>query len=150
MTIELERSHLLRTLLCEIVLLRGCILPGSEAPTITYNGNMSISSDGFVLERQVENQEPDADPTRFENVTLYLYSSYESLIRSVQVGTLEHRRNVSVTTEQIPDYVIIWSPEFWEKGNMAVDYYTRTDAGPADYTVDTATSRGELPVEPGS
>ena len=144
----MKKAHLICFLVCGAILVSGCPLSGSKPPVITYNGKLNVSAEGFQMEGQVENQEAVSDPTRFENVTVYLYTANESLIRSVSIGTLDRRAKISVTTKQIPEYIIISSARTLAMKNIVIDYYTRVDEGPGNYTVDTANSRQDLPVQP--
>ena len=130
-----------------LVALAGCVHnpPGAN---ITYNGNLSASADGFVMEGEIENQDPNPEgPTHFDNVSVYLYSAEKELIHTEHVGELEREANVSIRIDTVPKYVIISAPGFWSEKNAEVDYYEYTDGQNLGYMVGVVASRDELPVE---
>lgn len=51
--------------------------------------------------------------------------------------------NVSVTTDETPEYVIFESSDFWQERTQ-VEYYEKTDR---QYAIRYVTSKEELPVQ---
>lgn len=127
--------------------LAGC--PGAEpgpGTSVTFDGQVNASNGDFTMDGQIVENPGTGGFHEYQDVAVVLYAEDGELITSKQVGTLDVRANVTLTTDQVPHYIIIDSPTFWETRSIQVDYYER---GADDrYTVYSATSRDELPVTP--
>jgi len=130
-----------------VILFSGCPVFGGQTDIITITGTIEVENSSFRLEGTVENQgQGEARP--FDDVAVILYTENETLIESAAIGTLERRQNVSMHTDRVPAYVIVYSPEFWQRENVEVDYFTLGTNG--RYSVETVTSPEGLPIEPES
>lgn len=88
---------------------------------------------------------PDQDV--FRDVTIYLFSENGTLIRSHVAGDLRRPLNVTLTTDQIPHYVIIDSSDFWTEDDINVRYYLCIDVNRSeDYGQSEVQSRDGVPV----
>lgn len=122
--------------------LSGCGIGNSAYNgNIDFRGEMSIVDGEFVMEGEVVNGGVES----FSDVHVSLYSSNGTAFESVAVGDLEAETSVSVRSSTIPEYVIIYSPDFWNTAKVEVDYYVRDETG--NYTANTVDQRSELPVE---
>lgn len=128
--------------------LAGCTIGDGpyQQPEITFEGTINVTENGFSMNGEITNLEDE--PTPFENVTVALYSANNELIREVDAGALDRRTDISITAVEVPEYVIISSPEFWKRDDISVDYFIRTRDGPGYYRTQTAHSRSDLPVPP--
>lgn len=127
--------------------LAGC--PGAEpgpGSSVTFSGEFNVSDEGFVMDGQIVEEPGAAGLHEFHDVAVYLYTEDGTLIANEPVGTLDVRANVSITSEQVPQYVVLDSPEFWETETLDVSYYERTRNDL--YAVRDATTENELPVVP--
>lgn len=82
----------------------------------------------------------------FDDVGVYLYTENRDLIDSQAIGTLNESVSVSISSQEIPHYVIIDSPDFWRVRGVQVTYYQLADE--KVYSSRVVASRGELPVTP--
>ena len=133
-------------IVCLLITLAGC--PGVEpgpGTNVGFSGKFAITEAGFEMEGKIAETPGTAGFHEFRNVSVQLYTKNGTLIRSFQIGTLNWSTNVSITSKQVPYYVIITSPEFWEVDNIGVDYYERTEDDL--YIQRIASSKSELPVQ---
>jgi hypothetical protein len=129
-----------------VVLISGCGFNDQSAKgSIEYSGQIAVENGTFVMEGELVNG--GVQPTTFTNVRVHLYDADKTLLRTVPVGTINGRNvSVSITSDRIPTYVIIDSPEFWSTPRVAVQYYVREETG--EYFPGQATDRDDLPVPP--
>lgn len=140
------QSALRGLLVVILVASSGCTLFG-PGDSIDYSGEKEISDTGFRMEGQITNG-VRGTPTEFDDVGVYLYSENRTLIRAVSAGTLVRKANVSVRTEEIPEYIVIHSPEFWDVRKISVVYYELVDEADGVYSPSTVSSKSELPAHP--
>ena len=129
-----------------LVLVAGCPQTGQSSPQFKFLGNLSSTDDGFQMNGKIQNSEI-GDPPKFENVTFYLYSEQKELIYSKAVGSVRRQKNVSITHDQVPEYVIINSPDFWERDSISVNYYELSDSEGGMYSPRAVSSREAFPVQ---
>jgi len=129
-------------LLSLTVLVAGCNQPDAQ---MSFNGDMNTTQDGFRMDGKIIDS---AGPTQtFENVTIYFYTSDGELIKERNLGTYSgSSEQFMMTSDEIPHYIIIDSPTFWELNTVDVDYYERSESY-SRYTVRTIRSRDEFPVD---
>ena len=135
-----------------MLLTAGCVWATSEAPSgakIKFEGSF-YTVDGFSMNGQIMNIAKD--PPTFENVAVYLYDDNKTLMGSSRVGTLEHESSrFSIQSEAPPEYIIMYSDQFWTAEEVDINYYTRIYSESDDsilYNPYPATTKDDLPVVP--
>lgn len=135
-------------------LLGGCFVDGPVShPIISYEGDFDTTSQEFVLDGRVVNEGDAPESGPFDSVGVYLYDGEKRLLDSQSVGRLEGSASVSLSSSELPKYVVIYSPGFWDSDSLldwnsekvVVDYLVRADGY---FSTDSATSEEELPVAP--
>lgn len=124
------------------LLIVGC---GQPVAQISFSGDMNVSNDELRMNGRVIDS---SGPTQtFENVSIYLYSSKGELIKQKNLGTYSgNSKQFSLYSKEVPEYIIIDSPTFWELDDTGVSYYERS-AAEGGYASHGVSSRDELPVE---
>ncbi|MFB9811904.1 hypothetical protein [Haloarcula sebkhae] len=105
---------------------------------------MTAVEDEFIMEGDLDN-EGIANMT-FNNLNVYLYYANGTRIKKHHMGDLSTTVPVTIRSTQIPDYVIIDSPDFWSTSKVEVAYYEKRKSG--NYTESIVTERDDLPVNP--
>lgn len=136
------RRYSLCLVLLILISLSGCLTPG-PGTAITYSGDLNTTGEQLQMNGTIHDTTGSGP---FHNVTLYFYTEEANLLNETAVGTLTGQRDVSLTVSPSPNYIIIDSPDFWEINQIDVVYFVRQ--GDGTYAEETATARGELPVEP--
>jgi len=114
---------------------------GSE---IVFNGDFNRTGN-FTMNGYVE--EAGFGNGTFRNVTIYLYTENETLIKAVSVGRFVGRqKDVSISSTSIPTYVIIDSPDFWTQPRTVSYYEWYEDQRRSQYRERDVVNRTELPV----
>jgi len=125
----------------------GCTLI-NPPDNINFTGDIHTSDGEFRMNGTIVNSSPD-DPSKFRNTTIHLYHVNGTLIRSHRVGTLERSAKISITSEQVPEYVVINSPDFWQRSildpGVSIFYFELTEEG--IYSEHGVESKNDLPVE---
>lgn len=123
-----------------------------QGTSIDFEGSLNVSETGFTIEGKILNIAQEGDQRTFENVSVYLYDENKTVIDSVhfdQLGTESPR--FSLQSRNLPEYIIIYSDEFWGTDEFEVKYYTRIDTErEIPYDPEWAASKDNLPVVPGS
>jgi len=128
-------------LLVVILLIAGCSTSGNYHTVNIGSGGMYVENGEFRLDGNVSigiGAQPDAN---FSEVRVVLYSAEGTVIESHEVGRLSTnpdsgplKRRVNITAGEIPEYVLIQSPEFWSSSvNIEVLAYQRTSDGYKEY-----------------
>jgi hypothetical protein len=121
-------------------------LEHTPEPRVKFDGNITASDGSFEIEghfyRSVGNENV------YENVTVHLLDERGERIESVQLGTLDERLPVLVSSSSIPAYVIVDSPDFWQQDNFAVEYFEYKDGKGVSYDLQWASNRSEFPAQP--
>lgn len=118
--------------------------PGGE---VGFYGDMSVSDSRFVMDGQITLGGGTTNQDEFDNVTIYLFTKNGTLIQAHRAGTLTGLLNVSIASDQVPYYVIINSPDFWQENRITVRYYYRLESDTnRDYGVRDARSMTDYPV----
>lgn len=137
-----------RVLICLVgstVSLSGCSFGNpSYNGQINFIGELGIENGVFVMEGEIVNSGSSTDT--FDDVAVYLYEESGEQIERVDIGELSGSLSISISSQQIPEYIILDSPDFWDTPKVVVDYYTRSGSG--NYDEHVATDRSELPVQP--
>lgn len=127
------------------VVMAGCVfVPSSNYHQIYFTGEMGAENSTFRMVGEVGVQSGAAPEGVYRNVEIVLYSDDYQAIRSIGLGdlgtseaTVPLSQEVNVTSEQVPQYVLIESPDFWtEEGELQVDAYRRQGS---DYKLYTRT-----------
>ena len=139
------RRSLWPVALAVLVVTGGCVLPGEPPEIISFSVGTHVTDEGFRMGGSIVN-EGQGEPTRFTDVRIYLYTANGTLLHTEAVGTLERRRNVSIETERVPEYIIVTAPGFWEHPNIDVEYLELRDESEGIYSVKGVDSRDEFPV----
>lgn len=128
-------------------ILAGCVtVPKGEEVDIHYDGSINGANEEFRMDGYVSSGGGIPDQETYRNISIKLYSKDGTLLCEDDVGTLQahDRRNVSVTADIVPEYVIITSPDFWDE-QVEVDYFQR-NPNREGYDREEATSKEDLPV----
>jgi hypothetical protein len=137
-----------------LAVLGGCFNPGPSGTHIDFEESFNVSAEGFSMSGTISESEVEGEAKTFDNVSVYLYNNDSELVRRVSVGSVGAgtRKSVSISTSTVPEYVIIYSPEFWEVDEISVDYFVRVQSTRSeyDYELHTAYAREDLPVSPGN
>lgn len=144
--------HRTFTLCCLFVAvaLSGCFIEPGQGTSITYDGNFSISDEGFEMEGSVVMGGGIPSQDEYENITVEFYTYNGSQIHKEKLGSLtdkSDRLHVSVALSEVPHYVIIDSSDIWD-GKTGVEYYTRSEAAQGGYAYHKTADREELPITP--
>lgn len=137
-----------------IVSSAGCLTGPADESVVGFDGTVNVSDGEFSMTGDVVYvKNNDAGPETFENVSVHLYRQNKTLIREESIGSLQTRANIDIGASTIPSYVIVYSPEFWERSDLQVEYFTRLPAekeeeAPGEYTVKKANEAGQLPILP--
>jgi len=139
------KHHLTIGCLCLLLVFSGCVDLGlGPDPQMTYDGTLNVTEDGFEMEGGF--YMATGHDQQYDNVTLYLYDANGSVINSKRLGAFDDGLSVEMQSKQVPTYVIIDSPEFWDKGPLGVPYFERREGNGTAYIGDLAGSRDELPL----
>lgn len=108
---------------------------------------ISVSGSNFQLEGELVTGGGATNRDLYEDVNILLYRENESLLCSYRVGDWNptQPKRVSVSTNDVPGFVIIYSPDFWNEP-MSVEYFVSDDEG-TGFVPREATSKEELPVD---
>lgn len=112
-------------LLCLLIVSAGCIgFPpetGSASVEVALNGHLSVQSESFYFNGTLS---AEAHRTNeifvFEDASIVLYNEEKRVIDRIQIGTLttepgENIQNTTISTDNIPAYVVVESDDFWTK-----------------------------------
>lgn len=131
-----------------LLLTAGCLRtePGRGAD-VGFRGTMNATDSKFVVDGRVTLGGGVPEQDVFHDVTIYFFAENGSLLDSHRVGNLTGFVEVSTTTERVPYYVVINSPDFWEEPRIVVSYYYRVGRdGDRDYAPRDARSKDDFPV----
>lgn len=115
-----------------ILLVVGCI--GGEPrtdypPEISLDGPMNASDDEFHLGGVIQEQGGTAYQNTYHDIVVCLYAEDGEKLHTttpVEINPSQRRVNISVTTDVVPKYVIVNSPDFWKHPDVQVTYYFKT------------------------
>lgn len=124
-----------------LVLLSGCATSGSYHTVTFGEGHMEVQNGTFIMDGNVSLGTGAQPDVTFRNVSVVLYTADEQVIKTVDAGSLSTKsdvgpleRRVNITTEQVPEYVVIRSSEFWTTdATIRVFGYRRTETGYEEY-----------------
>jgi len=137
---NLIQKSIIILLLVTAIPLSGC---GGPTAIISFQGDIKQSNGLFIMNGTVVDETYSDE--HYNNVSIYFYNEDEKLINKTWVGDTRSGKNVNVTLDSIPKYVIIYSPGFWDDSTMTVDYWVLEDG---QYMVETAEEQSDLPVVP--
>lgn len=134
------------SLLIAVGLLTGCSMWEESGGAITFNGKLTASSDGFVMDGEIINSGQVTPPPEFPNLTVYLFAANGTLIEANNLGTMQSEVSVTITSNKIPKYVIIYSDKFQRYDDIDIGYYEYV---PEDniYAEHVVGSKDEFPVQ---
>lgn len=86
------------------------------------------------------------DRETYRGVSILLYAADSTLMCSVTLGDWKPSvpMRVELSTDEVPQYVIIYSPDFWREP-MSVEYFVRNDERD-EFVPQDASSKEELPI----
>lgn len=128
------RSAWVATALLVVGSLAGCST-SANYHDVHFSGTVEVEGGQFVMDGNVSVGIGAAPDATFDDVTVVLYDENEEVIRRVPVGRLStdgppHTQRVNVTTDAVPTYVVIESPDFWQTDtSVRVEGYVRPDDG---------------------
>jgi hypothetical protein len=101
-----------------ITILAGCSTSPSSHSVI-FSGTIEAEEEQFVMDGNISLSIGATPDATFEEVTVALYDENKEEIRRVNVGELAtnrppHEQRINITTDQIPEYVVIESSDFWQ------------------------------------
>ena len=113
----------------------GCSTTSPTYHNVGFDGEMHIQNDTFRMQGEVDIGIGAESHQTYHNISVVLYDEHQQPIKLVPVGTLTTKADnenlgtdVNITSERIPKYVIIQSPDFWASGeNLVVEGYWRDD-----------------------
>ena len=117
-----------------ITILAGCSTSPSSH-SVYFSGTIETEEDQFVMDGNISLSIGATPDATFEEVTVALYDENKEEIRRVGVGELAtnrapHAQRINITTDQIPEYVVIESPDFWTSDTTVyVNGYKRPGDG---------------------
>jgi len=103
-------------LLIVTALTAGCGQPQGD---IGFSGEINITEEEFEMTGEiVDGTGPE---NTYENVTVFLYSADGTLIEQKEIGTFSRSSEpFSIRSQEVPEYIIIDSPTFWELNSIGV------------------------------
>lgn len=125
-----------------VIVLAGCATSGTFH-TIGFSGAIGIQDGTFYMNGSVSVGIGAAPEQTYRNVTVALYDDEKEAIETVPVGTMStdadrapNTRPVNLTSERIPTYVVLESPDFWTDGvDLAVEGFVLEDGEYRRYDV---------------
>lgn len=98
--------------------LAGCFTSANHHD-VDFDGTIEVEQERFVMDGNVSVGIGAAPDATFQDVTVVLYDENKEEIRRVPVGKLSTTpppltQRINITTDRIPEYVVIESPDFWE------------------------------------
>lgn len=135
---------------CLLIATSGCIIPEPiGGPTeIKYSGQTAVDNGEFSMQGEIVQRHGEKTLT---DVAVCGYTDQHKLLFAEQVPPFESRVSVEITAKEPPEYVIIYSDEFWNSDRLgdttidAVQYYEYS--GDGVYTRIWAESPSELPID---
>jgi hypothetical protein len=116
------------------VILAGCSTSATHHD-VDFDGTIEVVDDRFIMDGNVSLGQGAAPDAMFENVTVVLYDKNKEEISRVPVGKLSTTpppltQRINITTDRIPEYVVIESPDFWQSDTTVyVNGYKRPGDG---------------------
>lgn len=115
-----------------VILLAGCTFPSQSHHEIHFDGPVERVEGSFHMQGQVDISLGAAPHRNFTDVQVVLYDQDQCVQNRVALGDMStdpsvapRQRAVNITTDDLPTYVLIESPDFWE-GNLPVVAYRWT------------------------
>lgn len=134
----------LAVLLVLLIPLSGCGLYAEAGGSVGFPPeSFNLSNGGLEVDGEVVNG--GQTTPRYSNVTVYLFADDGRLLAKEEIGTLEQRTRVHVRADSVAEYIIVDSPEFWNR-DISVTYYELADVSEGIYTARTVGSRSEFPI----
>ena len=141
-----HRTIVVSVLCCFLLVSAGCVRvhpPRDSKTAVYYHGSFNESGPQFVMSGSVGIGVRLPAQNSFENLSICLYSRDGDLVHAERLGNWNlEPQNVTIVTDEVPQYVIIDSPYFWD-GKIRVEYISRTND--SLYDSQYAFSREELP-----
>lgn len=115
-----------------LVLVVGCTYPTQSHHEVHFDGSVERVNGSFQMQGQVDISVGAAPTRTFTDVRVILYGQNETIVEQMPLGTMStnasiapRQRQVNITADRLPKYVLIESPDFWD-GNLPVVAYRWT------------------------
>lgn len=117
-----------------------------ETPADDPLNPISVSDSEFGLHGELVAERSGLKKDQYRDVSIQLYSGDGQAICLHRIGDWSGElRIVSISTQTVPTYVILYSPDFWQEP-MYVDYFVYDDKQDR-FVQETASARDELPIK---
>lgn len=111
-----------------LVATAGCAVHSAPHNILSFSGNVTTTNDTFHLEGDLYLGVQAGGHHNYSNVSIVLYDGDKRPIETVRVGRMSTnpewgptRYRVNITTDTVPAYVVVESPDFWTDNEIAVD-----------------------------
>lgn len=157
----MNRNHqILLSVIMLVALLAGCMtVPQGDAVHVALYGEennstgdtalnpITYSQSGFRIEGELVAEGGAPDRETYRDVSILLYDENSTFICATPLGdwNSDDSIGVEVATDEVPYYVVLYSPDFWEE-SMSVEYFMRSDER-HEFVPHDAPSVDELPVD---
>lgn len=120
---QTKQSLQVMMLLLIVVGLSGCTSSGQYNSVVFGGGSedqIAIVDGMFVMKGDISVGTGAAPDQNFSDVTVVLYDERKQVVKRVRIGNLSTNpayyptaKRINITSETIPTYVVIESPDFW-------------------------------------
>jgi len=128
------------------LLLAGC---GAEPVSIDISGEFNMTERGFRLDGEISEAGTTGGKDVYRDVVVCLIDENGQILNRTQPQNMrlsQGEKNVTVSSDRVPKYVIIHSPDFWDVPDVSVTYYTRISDGEG-FRSHVVQNAEELPVD---
>ena len=115
-----KKKTLFASVFVVLIVLSGCSTTSVNYNEVYYNGNLGVDNDTFRMDGVIQLGLGAQPSVNYTNVSIVLYDGNKERTRRVPIGYLSSEPgdnnlslNVSITSQKIPKYVVIESPDFW-------------------------------------
>jgi len=119
----------------------------SQGPVINYEGSIGVNNGTFYMNATLIEAGTQPEPPEIDDIRVYLYSADKTLLSTHPMGSFENA-TVSIQSGKIPEYVIIYSPDFETYDHIEFFYHQRSAAQNVDFNIYVIGSSSELPIVP--
>jgi len=124
----MKRVIILLCLAC-VLLSAGCVgEPGRGVSIAISVGGMNVTEESFRIDGEIAQAGSVGDPDVYRDVMVCLIDETGQILNRTQPMDMKSSpgvMNITVSSNEVPKYVIIHSPDFWDDPDIRVAYYTR-------------------------